>query len=271
MNILKLDFKRAFLKKSTIVTILIGLLIVFLGMFMEPIKSAIDLYYSSTLDITSKQKMDLIGNSFNKVTLWNFGQYYYEMLIPLLACIPFVSTYLEDKKSGFNKYQIIRTNYKKYIISKLIVTFISGFVVIFSISVISFFIITLISSGDNFRSIFYDGIFLERVSREHFNLFVIIYTIIVSFMGGVYASIGLSISSLIDNVLVAIIFPFTIYYFGAYFFTIIGQEKYSPDIVNKFYRYNNLSFANIALQLTLLLIISIIIFIIRTYRGDSFE
>ncbi len=44
-------------------------------------------------------------------------------------------------------------------------------------------------------------------------------------MGGVYASIGLSISSLIDNVLVAIIFPFTIYYFGHTSLQLLGKKN----------------------------------------------
>ncbi|RXI44050.1 hypothetical protein DP145_13145 [Clostridium tetani] len=70
-------------------------------MFMEPIRSAFNLYYSNASDIDNSQKMHLIKNSLNKATLWNFGNYYYIMLMPLLSSIPFASAYLEDKKTGF--------------------------------------------------------------------------------------------------------------------------------------------------------------------------
>lgn len=271
MKILKVDLKRAFFSKTNLITILIGLLVILLGMFMEPIRSAFNLYYSNASDINNSQKMHLIKNSLNKATLWNFGNYYYIMLMPLLSSIPFASAYLEDKKTGFNKFQIIRTNYKKYILSKLITTFISGFSVILIISIIYFLGINLIDSGNEFRSIFYDNTFLGDLGRLNFNLFLVIYTIITSFMGGVYAVFGLAISTFVNSILIGIVSPFILYYFGSYLFLIIGKVEYSPNIVNEFYRYVGISFKNIFIQLIVIFILSTICFFIKTYRSDTFK
>lgn len=271
MNLFKVNLKRAILSRVMLVAITLGLTSIFLGILVEPLRSAIKLYLSDAIDITSDDKIRLIGNSFNKVTLWNFGNYFYTTLMPLIACIPFTVSYLKDKKSGFNKYIIIRGNYKAYVTSKFVTTFISGFVAIFVTSTISFWIIMLVESGEQFRSIFYVDTFLSDLSQSNFNLFVFIYTIICSFMGGVYATIGLAVSSLVDNTLIALLSPFTIYYLGTYILVNVGSEIFSPQIVNHFYSYEKIGGQYVIIQLVILLTVSILIFLSKTYWSDRFE
>lgn len=216
MNIVKVDLKRAILSRNMIASIILGLVSILAGMLMEPLKSALCLYLSNAPDLTYAAKLHLIGNSLNKATLWNFGNYFYTVLMPLICCIPYTVSYLSDKKSGFNKTLIIRSNYKNYIYSRIITTFIAGFLSIFIISMIYIAIINLVDSGEEFRSIFYNNTFLSSLNKNNFNLFAIAYSIITSFMGGTYAIMGLAISSLVDNTLVALVSSFTIYYLGAY-------------------------------------------------------
>lgn len=271
MNMFKTDLKRAIISRTMLGAIVLGLTSIFLGILIEPLRSAIKLYYSNSTDITFENRMNLIGNSFNKVTLWHFGNNFYTILMPLVACIPFTISYLKDKKSGFNKYVIIRGNYKSYIVSKFVTTFISGFVAIFVASIISYLVIMLVDSGEQFRSIFYPDTFLSDLSKANFNLFAFIFVMICSFMGGVYATVGLAISSLIDNTLVALLSPFTIYYLGTYIIVNISVPIFSPQIVNHFYSYEKIGGQYIIIQLLVLLIVSTLIFLSKTYWSDRFE
>lgn len=271
MNLLKIDLKRAILNKSMILAVLIGLISIIIGIIMVPLRSAIALYISRPTDISELQKISLMKNALNKVTLWHFGNYIYPFVMPLICCIPFNSEYVKDKASGFSKYIIIRSNYKKYISSKISVTFLSGFLTIFITSSLAYTFILLIDSGENYRSIFYTDVFLGSLSNNSFDLFVFIYIIICSFMGGIYSLLGLAISTITNNKLIATISPFIIYYISSYIFSTLETIFLNPMLVNKFYSYRNINGMPILFQLITLSIFSILLFIYKTYWSDCFE
>lgn len=271
MNILKIDLKRAILGKSMLAAIFIGLISILIGLIMEPLKSAVQLYLSDAQDLMYNAKISLIRNSFNKVTLWHFGNYFYTLVMPLICCMPFSISYIKDKQSGFSKYIIIRSSYKKYVISRIITTFVSGFLAIFITSSIWFLIITLVDSGEIFRSIFYKNVFLAELSNSNFNLFFIIYSIICSFMGGVYAIMALAVSSVVDNKLLGLVSPFILYYLGTYIISSVVSNEFSPTFVNAFYCYEGTNGIYIMIQLLTLFIVSIIVFLYKTYWSECLE
>lgn len=271
MNIFKIDLKRALISKSFIFSILIGLVVIFLGMAVEPLRNAIILHYSKAPDLTPANTIKLIGNCLNEVTLWDFGNHYYFLIIPIICCIPFTSKHFMDKRTGFNKFQIIRTSYKKYILSKFLTTFISGFLCIFISSNISLFIIIIVNSGNSFRSMFFTDTFLSTLSKDNFILFVFLYNIICSFMGGCYASFGLCVSIFVDNILIQLAAPFLLYYLGSYVVNIIVSPLFTPVIVTTFYSSVGVKYFHIFPQLIVLLILSAIVFFKRTYGGEIYE
>lgn len=185
MNLFKVDLKRAIFSKAFVFSVLIGLLVIFFSIAIEPLKNAISLAYSNAPDLNPNDKVKLIGNCLNEVTLWDFGNHFFFLVIPIICCMPFTNKYFIDKKSGFSKFQIIRTSYKKYIISKSLTTFISGFLCIFITCNIFLIIISIVNSGNTFRSLFYKDAFLSNLNNGHFILFVFVYNIICSLTGGV--------------------------------------------------------------------------------------
>lgn len=271
MKLLKVELKRAILSKQMIFSILLGLIVIFIGMLLEPLKSAYDIYMSTAPDLTAGAKENLIGNSLNKVTLWNFGNYYYSYLIPIIACIPFGMEYIKDKKRGYNKYIIIRNNYKSYILSRIVTTFMSGFISIFVITLINLLFINLVDSGEQFRSIFYANNVLSNFSNNNFNFFVILHGLICSLMGGTYALIGLAISSFVDKAFISLIIPFFIYYIGNYIFSILNILPMLPAFVPNFYRTDKISVIYIPIQLLILFTASILIFLKKTYWSEVYE
>lgn len=271
MKILRTDLKRALISKEMLLSIILGLLLILLAIIFEPIRSAFNTYFSTSKDLDIEIKKQLIGNSLNKVTLWNFGNYFYSNLIPLICCIPFTTEYLKDKKNGFNKYLIIRSNYKSYIRSKIITTFISGFVPLFIISIITLIFINIFNSGDEFRSIFYYNTLLSDLSTNNFNTFALIYGVISSFMGGTYALIGLAISTFSDKIFVAFISPFFLYYTGTYIMSILEITPLIPNLITYFYRYQSCKFSYIVMQLLILFSLSLLIFLKKTYWSKIYE
>lgn len=271
MDLFKFDLKRALISKKMLLSIFLGIILIFIGWILEPLRSAISIYNSNASDLTLEIKKQLIGNSLNKVTLWNFGNYFYLPLISLISCIPFTTQYIKDKKTGFNKYLIIRSNYKSYIISKLLVTFISGFISIFIISLFTLILINIVDSGSEFRSIFYNNTLFSNLSTNNFNLFILIHGLICSIMGGLYSLIGLSISSFVETPFYAFTGPFFIYYIGSYVTSALNISNFSPDLLSNFYRYNNASLTYIIIQMLLLLLISGLLFLYKTYWGDTYE
>lgn len=271
MNIFNINFKRTILSKNMIIAIILGLASIIVGIAMEPLKSALNLYLSNATDISEMQKISLIKNSFNKVTLWHFGNYVYSLIMPLICCIPFNALYIENKISGFNKYLIIRSNYKNYVISTISIAFICGFLVIFITSSIEYILILFTDSGVQFRSIFYENTFMSTLSNNNFNLFAFIYIIICSFMGGIYSLIGLALSTITNNKLIAIASPFIIYYMGSYLTSSLQSIYFNPTLVNTFYEYKGISGIHILIQLSLLFIISLLIFLYKTYWSDCFD
>lgn len=272
MGILKIDFRRAVLNNSLVISILLGIGCMFIGIFVEPIRSAVQIYYVKAPGFDIESKARLIGNSLNKVTLWNFGTYFYPLIMPLICCIPFTVSYLKDKKTGFSKFVIIRTSYKKYVFSKINSTFISGFLSVFLSTIIFVILISVIDSGEDFRSIYNDQAFLGNLYRSNFNLYVFIYSLIGGLFGGVYSIIGLAISSLIDNELIALVSPFVLYYLGIYFADVTGLIILNPSIVNNYGHFIiPIDYRLIFGQLISLFIISLVIFLYKTYWSDKYE
>ncbi|MCL1853803.1 MAG: membrane-spanning permease [Peptococcaceae bacterium] len=273
---LKNDLKRAILSWPMIFSVVLGFVSIAVGMIAIPIANSLKIYFGDTSDITAEEKWSLIYNGLNKVTLWDFGHYYFFLFIPLLCCIPFATAYLRDRETGYYKAQIIRSNYKRYLFSKYTATFISGFLAILIIAVMNLITISIIDSGDEYRSLFYaDGALLADLAATHFNLFVLVHSLIISVMGGVYAVMGLACTKVTRNILVGLAFPFLFYNFTAYVMNVFQLYLWSPEAITNFHSYAPAMAVvhpvNIILQLLVLLVLATIIFFMKTYWRNNDE
>jgi len=224
---LRNDLKRALFSRTMILSVVLGLIAIAIGMISTPIIAAARIYFGDTSDITNEQKWYLIYNLLNKATLWSFGNFYFFIVVPLICCIPFSVAYLRDLETGYNKYQIIRSSYKKYLFSKYVATFISGFLAILIIVIINLSVVNIIDSGDEYRSIFYgDDSLFGQLHKEQFNLFVIVHGLIISCMGGIYAVMGLTCAKLSKNILVGLAFPFMFYVIMDYVMSIFDLNRW---------------------------------------------
>lgn len=135
-------------------------------------------------------------------------------LIPILAVIPFSGVYVDDLKSKFARFFLIRCSYSDYIISRILITFFcSGGCIAFGglsawiISALLFMPMEL--TGE------VDWVIISTVVQK---------LILMLCNGGLWAVIGISMSSLMESKYVAYASPFVIYYF-----LVILCERYISD------------------------------------------
>lgn len=270
---LRNDLKRAILSKSMMASVSLGVIAIAVGILSMPVAAAVRLYFGEAADITDIQRWELIYNCFNKVTLWNFGNYYFFLVIPLICCIPFSVAYLKDRETGYNKYQIIRGSYREYLCSKFLATFISGFLVIMVVMLIYLLSINILDSGDKYRSIYSSGTLLGELENRHFNIFVLVHGLVVSCVGGVYAVMGLACTKITRNILTGLAFPFLFYNLMDYAMSILKLYKFSPSAITLFYRIDSdivaIRPADIFCQLFVLLALGATFFFITYWRNSN--
>lgn len=135
-------------------------------------------------------------------------------LIPVLAVIPFSGAYVDDLKSKFARLFLIRCSYSNYLISRILVSFLcSGSCIAFgggiawSLSALLFMPMEL--AGETNWSV----------------ISTVIQKLILMFCnGGLWAVIGLSLSTFMESKYVAYASPFVIYYL-----LVILCERYFPE------------------------------------------
>lgn len=122
--------------------------------------------------------------------------------LPVIAALPFASSYVEDINSKFVRYWLIRSSYKNYIFSRFITCFFWGALVV----VIGIFA-TWITSALLFMP-------LEKAQKTaSTNLGTLIENVgMLGMCGGFWAVVGMSMSSLMESRYIAYASPFVLYY-----------------------------------------------------------
>lgn len=129
---------------------------------------------------------------------------------PIIACIPFATSYIEERESNFLKYIYIKITPLKYAIIKVIInSFLGGVVLLFGLG--SFLILCIVLKGvdstgmitlNNSISNIYSGSPLAYILIELLQTFV---------FGAVFATICLAISTFTNNKYLAVVFTFFLY------------------------------------------------------------
>ena len=135
-------------------------------------------------------------------------------LSPVLAVIPFSGVYVDDLKSKFARFLLLRSSYFDYLISRILIAFFCGGGSIafgclsaWGISALVFFPTQLAGEAD--------WVVVNLVVHKLILLFC---------NGGLWAVIGLSLSTVMESKYVAYISPFIVYYL-----LVILYERYFPD------------------------------------------
>ncbi|MGL5615903.1 MAG: hypothetical protein ACRDD2_06700 [Sarcina sp.] len=134
---------------------------------------------------------------------------YIFIFLPLLATIPFATSYIDEKKSNMKSYKAIKMGNLGYLINKIIVNFIVAFIVISSASLIIFFIGFLLHKGIAGTMLGIDK--WGWMQDDYTFLYIIIQISYVAFLGISFSQLGLAIAAITKNKIITIIGPFVLY------------------------------------------------------------
>ena len=228
-NILKIELKRAFTGSCFIIALLIGVAISISHFIMDV------LTYSRTEDLS--KPMGIVsgllaawmgGNSYN------FQGYLFFLILPILAVMPYVYSYHQDKKYGMIKNMITRTNPVHYYTSKWIAVFLSAGTVIVLPLILNILLFTTVLPSHKPQiaagifSVGNKSLFAEIFINDPL-LYIILFFIIIFIYSGLIANIGLIVEFFTDYLFVVLLFPFLLYIFSSAVLEMFILEAFAPN------------------------------------------
>lgn len=186
---IKQEFRRAFISKKTLLMYIFSITLFFIGMYQ----------YIQWLPSQSVSIMYTFLAGYNSGTLS-----YLALLFPLIASIPYTTSYLEDCTSGFNKYIYTRMNRFKYLSVRIgMNALVGGFTLAIGPILAMFFLLfiksftnaTMLKTGEQNETVEY---FYTQGIQSPIIMMIIIITIIFV-CGAVIATFTLGISTILKN------------------------------------------------------------------------
>lgn len=153
--------------------------------------------------------IELLNQGFRSDSLSSF--------LPILAALPFGGCFVDDLKSKFARFFLIRSSYRTYIVSRIIVGFLAGGLAILSGALIAWgtaaaILVPLEREVEGLEPATIDG------------LIEICFLLFVN--GGFWSVVGMAMSTLMESKYIAFASPFVIYYL-----LVILYERYFGEII----------------------------------------
>lgn len=134
--------------------------------------------------------------------------------IPILAVLPFTASYIEDVNSRFSRFILIRIDYNTYLVSRVLVCYLSGGFVIVTGTLLAWGVSALL---------FLPMEVAAEASSEAAAL-LLKTCVLLSLNGGLWAVLGMTMSTIMESKYIAYASPFIVYYL-----LVILYERYFPD------------------------------------------
>ncbi|TSB45877.1 hypothetical protein [Alkalicoccobacillus porphyridii] len=195
----KEELKRAFISKVAFGTMILSIALVFVGMFE----------YLSWISYGGISVLYIFLSGYNTGTA-NF----LVIVFPILATLPFASSYVEDCKSGLIKYTYLRMQKRTYMYIRLVVNGIIGGTVLFIGPFVAFVFLMIAKTftgmpmvKEHMETVAY----FESIGVHSPLLMIIIILMTLFCCGFIIATIALGISTFIQNSYLTILIPFILY------------------------------------------------------------
>lgn len=140
----------------------------------------------------------------------------YALILPLLASLAYADAYAEDFNSGLIKSILTKVKKRKYLLTRYIINFCVGGIVTILPLIINYLAqMTAFPLIDNNYFFGMDPIggnaFYPMFFFNNPLLYIALRIIILFFLGGMLASLGLSLSTISKNRYIVLIFPFLVF------------------------------------------------------------
>lgn len=153
------------------------------------------------------------------------------LLSPVIACLAYSTTIVDDIKSGIYRQLIGRTSSAQYIQVKSITAALGGFLGFFIAYVIIFLILFLIDPTESVRTEFDRTTLFGTIYDHSMFLYCCAFIGYASIFGAIYSLLGLGIGMLLPNKYYQMGIPFFVYY------SIIYAVHIFPDNISNILTY----------------------------------
>lgn len=153
---------------------------------------------------------------FLKLLIQGFQSEALSSFLPIFAVIPFGGCFVDDLKSKFARFFLIRSRYRAYIVSRILVCFLSGGLAILSGALIAWGTTAAVLIPME-REI--EGLELARIS----GLAEICFLLFLN--GGFWSIVGMAMSTIMESKYISYATPFVFYYL-----LVILHERYFADL-----------------------------------------
>ncbi|MEK5389049.1 hypothetical protein NSQ59_01530 [Margalitia sp. FSL K6-0131] len=154
------------------------------------------------------------------------------LLLPLIVCMPYALSHLNDRKINYQLFLLTRISFWKYYLGKMIAVFCSGILITVYPFILSFIIINIlmpirITNLTNVEGL----VVLRSLLPEHPLKYMVIYMVITGLFGGIIAVFTMCTSMLINHKFIAMIFPFLLSLIYGFIVETFGKPNYEPHIL----------------------------------------
>lgn len=268
-NILKIEFKRAFINRAFFISLFIGILLAALQI-MDTV-----LPYAFGFRLGANQYPPTIFNYCIGMFPNVWSSIFY-IIFPILATLPFADSFLVDQKSGYVKNIYTRGKKGYYLISKFMAVFSSaGLVTIIPLGINIFFaslcvpaVIPDVSTG--FFPIFANATWSSIYYTDPF-MYLMLFQLLMLITSGVLACSALLFSFFVKSKYVINILPFLLFVS----ISILSQLITSDDSFNMMkwilpIQGNPLNLYAVGIELGIIALVSGVIYFWRGMRNEIF-
>lgn len=189
-----------------------------LWMFAVPFLTAvlIMLNFIDPLIRAYQENSFIIKGFHNELLLEGFHSDALSSFLPILAALPFAGSFVDDIKSKFARFFVIRSSYRTYLASRVVVAFWVGGLMILSGALITWGITAAV-----FVPLEQDVEGLEPATMD-----ILVEICFLLFLtGGFWSVVGMAMSTLIESKYIAYASSFVLYYL-----LVILYERYFTEL-----------------------------------------
>ena len=174
-------------------------------LFLSSVDSMLQLFPCLSL-LSNGYHSEFVSNALSSDTVASF--------VPILAVLPFAACYIDDIKSKFARFYLVRSSYATYLASRVLVCFISGGLVIVTGVLLAWGISSLLFLP------------IEKASEvpSEYNILLLKSCVLLFLNGGLWATLGIAMSTIMESKYISYSSPFILYYL-----LVILYERYFPD------------------------------------------
>lgn len=159
------------------------------------------------------------------------------LLVPLLAVLPFADSYALDRTQGYLRHVLVRSSYRRYFFAKFVANLLAGGLAVALPLLLLFGYTNLVyprgllpieESRVTIGGYPYGPLgSLYRIAPDLY----ILFRVGVGFIfGATYATLGLDISSFVNNRYIVLATPFLLYHVANFVLAVLGLERWSPPV-----------------------------------------